>query len=185
MVASCTSAPSRQFLNQDLLLDVSAVPDEWELLKSSNFPFDDEQGQISGAHVIYQYNYNVVPVFARIGESVYRYSSTSNAQWHYSRMEKILFNENSAYASTPIEPPPGFIFTSQSADQWRFGCYGNTFLYADLIRCQYLAQYDEFLINAVFPQFAQGQELISIDEIQQILTNIDSLVKQKLDLDSK
>jgi hypothetical protein len=181
--ASCATAPSRQFLDQDLLLEQSVVPEDWTLLKSSNYPFDDEQGQISGAYIIY--DYKTLSIFARFGEDVYRYSSISKAKRHYTRMEKELFNEHSAYASTPIEIPAGFTFTSQSADQWRFGCYGNTFLYDDLTRCQYLARYDEFLIDVVFPQYAEGQELISLDEIQQILSNIDEIVTRMLNYDNK
>lgn len=174
---SCTENPQRGFMDENLLIDPRIAPEGWELVDMENVPFDDEQGQISGAYIIF-YD-TLTPAFARFGQDVYRYQDVSKAEWHYQRMEKMYFNESSFYAGTPIYVPSQLTFSSSIADKWRFGCNGDTFLYQDQIECQYLAQYDEFIIYSSFAQFSQGEEHISISEIQAILTEIDKLIENK------
>ncbi len=48
------------------------------------------------------------------------------------------------------------------------------------MNCVYLAQYDEFIIRIIFAHQKNGEENISLEDIQQILYHVDELVTLKL-----
>ncbi len=178
LITGCAKSPHRNFLDQDLLFNASVLPAGWEFVDKNDISYGDTEGQISGA---YEHYYNALsPYWNRVGETVYRYANASKARWHYGRMEKELFNDQNYYSSSPWQVPSAVTFTSQSADHWRFGCAGSTFLYENDVNCVYLAQYDEFIIQITFAHQVNGEENISLENIQQILNHVDELVTLKL-----
>jgi hypothetical protein len=177
-VVGCTAQPQRNFTDQDLLFDDSIVPAGWEFVEANEVSPGVDEGQTSGAYKTY---YNaLIPYWARLGETVYRYAKVSQARWHYGRMQKEIFNDQAYYNTTPWQSPSEFTFSSQSANQWRFGCAGSAFIHENDVDCIYLAQYEEFTVMMTFANQVNGQESLSLEDIQRIVTHVDERVTEKM-----
>ena len=172
LLPSCGHAPKRNFSDQDLLINVSVLPEHWALLDI--YTMDNEEGEESGKTIIF-YKTDT-PYLVRAGEDVFHYSSAHRASWHYRRLEKYYFTPN--IRETPPVVPKGFDFVSTAADQWRFGCMDTTFSPTPAFGkrstiCQYIAQYDEFLIYASITTQVDGQAMVSMKEVQRFIEAID------------
>ena len=181
-LAGCLPAPERDFLDADLLIDVSVMPGNWDMYQWSDSTNEGE-GQESGASV----GFYVVgsPYLVHGGERIYRYTSERRATWHYERLEKYYFNDERASLTTPWIIPDGFTFASMSADQWRFGCAGSNFspvpeMGTESTICMYLAQYQEFLVFFTITTEVDDEVMIDIDEIVHIVEAMDARMSEYL-----
>ena len=180
LLSACGRAPERNFSDQDLLVDVSVLPDNWALLDI--YTMDNDEGEESGETIIF-YKMDT-PYLVRAGQYVFRYSSTRRAAWHYRRLEDAHFRQNNPQY-TPWTIPEGFSFSSSTADQWRFGCADSTFSPAPEfgnIRtiCLYWAQYDEFLVYVTITTHVEEQEMASMDDVYQFISAVDQRMAQYL-----
>ena len=180
--AGCLPAPERDFLDADLLIDVSVMPDRWDVFELTDAS-EDEEGQESGAAVGF---YVVGSPYLVLGrERIYRYTSERRAARHYERIEGGYFNDERASLTTPWTIPDGFTFASISADQWRFGCAGSNFspvpeMGTESTDCIYLAQYQEFLVFFTITTERDDEVMIDIDEIVHIVEAMDARMSEYL-----
>lgn len=184
LLAGCGSAPERSFADADLLIDESDLPDGWALTQSGVIKaiYTDE-GEKSGAAVSFYATHTTY--FTRMTEYVHRYSSARDAAWHYNRREQERFNDKSFYRTTPWQTPPGFTFTSALANQWRFACAGSSFnLQLDSRThstiCRFQARYEEFLVTFSVDMEIDGQTLITVSELEQVIEAIDRKMVEHL-----
>lgn len=184
LLYGCGSAPERSFADADLLIDESDLPNGWALTQTGVIErTTDDEGQESGASVSFYATDTTYS--ARMIERVFRYRSTHDASWHYSRQEKESLNDKGFYRTTPWQTPPGFTFTSALASQWRFACAGSSFTLGldpstHSTICVYLAQYDEFLIFFSAKMEIDGQTLITVSELEQVIEAIDRKMVEHL-----
>lgn len=182
MLFGCGSAPQRAFSDSDLLIDSSVMPDGWsfgEVLANVH----DSEGQESGASV--GFFAESPPLVARALEHVYCYSSSRTASRHYNRFEATYFNDDSIYRTSPWQVPPGFTFSSASADQWRFGCAGSNFSIGpqsgtSSVICDYLAQHDEFLVFFGVTIEIDDQSFMTLAELATVIEAIDQKMSEHL-----
>lgn len=180
ILLGCGSAPKRDFADADLLIDVHNMPENWAVAEYSETT-RDEEGQISGAHI--SFYYTETSFFVRGGEHIYRYRSTSRADRHYRRLEDYRFTPNIRQTVSVV--PEGFTFSSITAAQWRFGCMYTTFSPTPEFGngrtiCQFLAQYDEFIVYFTITTQVEDETMITIDQVQAILEAIDKKMSQYL-----
>lgn len=180
LLSGCARAPERDFSDQDLLVGVSVMPENWALLDV--YTLDNEEGEKSGADITFYKTDTLYLV--RGGQTVYRYSSVRRAAWHYRRLEDVHFSENNP-RYTPWTVPEGFVFISSTVDQWRFECADSTFSPTPEFGkvstiCQYWAQYDEFLIYVTLKTRVDEQVMISMDDVYRYLEAVDQRMTQYL-----
>jgi len=178
----CGASKQRNFADADLLIDESAMPNDWSLAERS-YNMTVKEGQESGAYITFYYT--GTSLFVRGGEDVYRYKNNKRAAWHYKRFETDHFNDASVYRTTPWQVPEGFHFSSSSSEQWRFACAGSNFTVGSITGntstvCIYLAQYDEFLVFFSITIERDGAIFISIEQIISILDALDQNMGQYL-----
>jgi hypothetical protein len=173
-LVACSSVPNRQFATYELLIGQEIIPENWRMVEYAQKTLDNE-GQEDGSYIIFQKS--DAKFFARGGEDIYRYDSRNTAQWHYERFRK-LYLEKGAYDLSNWETPGDFHFKSTLAENWRFACVQHQEILrldnsSTSVLCQYLAQYDEFLVSFSIKQQADGQQLISLQDIEKIIKAID------------
>ena len=180
VLSSCTSAPERDFADADLLVDQSIFPaEDWTLIKQSD-SLTDSEGQVSGAY--FNMDSTRLATIARAGETIYRYDSENMAAFKYDRFQ-IYFKKSAR--SDPIPNPEGFTFSSETPDQWRFGCVVNyfqptsDFASSDTI-CMYLAQYEEFIVFFAITIESDGVKTISIEDLNKVIQAIDAKISDYL-----
>jgi hypothetical protein len=183
LLVACGSTPHRTFSDADLLVSPSVVPSDWSLDQVYESVHDSE-GQESGAAI--GFLAESPPYIARALETVYRYSSTGKAVGYYERFERAYFNDASIYRTSPWEVPPGFVFSSASAHQWRFGCAGSNFSIGPesgrrSVICNYLAQYDEFLVLFTVTMEIDDHSFMTLTELTTVIEAIDQKVVEHLD----
>ena len=180
VLCGCTPAPERDFTDADLLIDLEAFPDEdWVLIDYSE-TLSDSEGQVSGAYVIM--DSTKLDTIARAAEKIFRYDSEDMSAFKYDRFQSYF--EKSA-RSDPVPTPDGFSFSSEIADQWRFGCTVNYFQptsdFSDrTVICKYIAQYDEFLVFFTIAIEADGITTISIEDLIKVIQAIDTKMSEYL-----
>lgn len=169
LLSACqTSAPERGFAAQDLLIDEGVVPPGWSLYKGPTDILANE-GQAAGAFITFHTD---APVIVRAGENVYQYASRRKAARHYARFERDYFNDDSVYNLTPWELPAELPYGSSVANQSRFGCAEKSFGYRSTI-CGFLGQYEEFLVFSTATVAAEGEQYMTMAELEPILRAID------------
>jgi len=179
LLSACGRTPERNFSDQDLLVDVSVMPENWALLDI--YTMDNEEGEKSGKKITF-YKTDT-PYLVRAGQDVFRYSSIRRAAWHYRRLEEG-FNDNNP-RTTPWITPEELSFSSTVAEQWRFACADSTFSPAPefgKVRtiCKYLAQYDEFLVYVTMTIRVDEQEMASLDDVYGFIEAVDQKMAQYL-----
>jgi hypothetical protein len=169
----CGSARERTFADADLLIEAHNMPEHWAVAEYSATT-RDEEGQISGAYI--SFYYTETAFFVRGGEDIYRYGSISRADRHYRRLEDSVFTPNIRQTVSVV--PEGFTFSSITADQWRFACHESTFSPTPEFGnvrtiCQFLAQYDEFIVYFTITTQVEDEAMTTIDQVQSIIETID------------
>jgi hypothetical protein len=172
----------RSFSEADLLIDITSMPNGWKIAERIvSYPYDKE-----GAENLAIQNFNYSDTFysVKAGEDVFRYRNQFAASLHYWRLEKYYL-EQSARDVTPWVTPEGFSFNSNHANQWRYACAYNTFSpspeFGDKAKiCQYLAQYDEFVIKFGITMEIDESTFITQDKVQQIIQDVDERMMQYL-----
>jgi hypothetical protein len=173
--SGCKQEPDRRIDDIDLLVDSTVYPDNWEWLKTSGKPVENE-GQISGSYIIF---YSTeAPVIVRSGETIFHYKNPDKAERHFIRLQDSLFNDTSVYRTTKWEAPIAFSFNSKIADDWKFACAGSNFSLGGYLGdsrtvCTYLAQYDEYVVEFSTTIEVDGVSYITIDQLQIIIEAID------------
>jgi hypothetical protein len=158
------------------------MPSGWTLdriIQSIN----DNEGQGSGASA--GFSAESPPYYARALESLYRYDSSGKVARHYDRFEQTYFNDDSIYRTTPWDVPVGFSFSSSTATKWRFGCAGSNFNIGPQdgttsTICNYLAQYDEFLVFFTVTIQIDDQSFLTTSELVSLVEAIDQKISDYL-----
>jgi hypothetical protein len=181
LVVACRGTPQRTFSDADLLVLPTVMPPNWRL-DQLNGNVHDSEGQESGAAI--GFITENPPYLARALETVYRYSSASKSASQYKRFALTYFNDSSIYRTSPWEVPPGIAFSS-AADQWRFGCAGSNFSTgpqdgSNSLVCDYLAQYDEFLIFFTVTTQIDDHTFMTLKELVTVITAADQRIAESL-----
>ena len=175
-------APKRDFVDKELLVDVSIMPETWDLLRAVIVD-DHDEGEESSARITF-YKTNTA-YLVRGGETVYRFRSTSRAGRQYWRMESRYYGVSPRHITT-WEMPNGFTFSSLSANQWRFVCSDTTFSptpeFGEVSTvCVYPAQYAEFVVFSPITTKVNDEMMIEIKDVQHFVEAIDQKMVQHLD----
>ena len=178
----CTTPPPRDFVDADLLIDVSSLPENWKVAESGKI--DEEEGQISGAYI--SFYATDTSLFVRSGEDIYRYSSNRWASYHYKRMLPLW--KGPSVRGTEWQTPDSFNFSSRTAGQWHFAChksfspFGPEFGKESTI-CVLFARYEEFIVRFVIPLQVDDQQFFTVDQVEMIIEAIDQKVETYLQSD--
>jgi hypothetical protein len=178
LLTGCRSAPQRDFSDRDLLIDEQAMPENWEFLESAASKELFRVGELSGARISFQAK-NSPYYIVRGGEDIYRYSSSFRAAWRYKAISKSHLTPN--IAGEVWSKPDEIEFVSPWADRQVIVCqeresklWGEFSGYRNV--CEYLAQYDEFLISFIITTSVEGQQYITMDEVEKIIEEVDQKV---------
>ena len=161
LLVACSSAPQRNFATYELLITQEAMPENWEQIEYEKMMTINE-GQEDGSYITFQEKN--IAFFARAVEYIYRYSNRTTANFHYERFKKEYL-EKTFYDLADWQTPPDFQFQSKLAENWRFACAPHQEILkldssSTSVRCRYLAQYAEFLVDFTIRQEADGQSRI-------------------------
>jgi hypothetical protein len=155
------------------------MPSDWIVyIKTDGYLGD--QGQVDGAYIIFVYlpSEHVI----RAEQDIFRYQDRSAAAWNYERFERTQLDDGLISLSSPWEVPPGFDFSSEAADQWRFACASSTF-HPQLEpatthgQCNFLAQYSEYLVFFNIVTRVEGQEIITPAQLNDTVKKIDEKMR--------
>lgn len=162
-----------------MLIGLDAMPGRWEVMDTDNdsgiLPYD---GAESYAAIFFkELNSNVYAISLEI---VYRNRNENWAARNYQRVsegigcgDNQIPNHISAWRK-----PEEFTFAPAAADQWCFGCAPSRLRDARL--CKYQARYEEFVVSVVVPLEVEGEQLLTIPEIETIVRAIDERMGEKL-----
>jgi hypothetical protein len=164
----------------DLMIPESEIPFGWQLLERSDRPivsFGEEK-----AAMLNFYYQNDPQQLTRGGITVSRHRAIRGATQHYETLHGAHFNADSASYYTPLFIPEDFDFVSNAADEWQFRCAGHQMegLLDDTIRCIYLARYGQYVVFFPIATEYQGEEIIDIAAIQDLIEVIDNNMKAHL-----
>jgi hypothetical protein len=178
LLISCRSAPQRDFSDKDLLIDEQAMPETWKLSDSAAAKELFREGEVSGAYINFQFK-NSPYYIVRGGEDVYRYSSSFRAAWRYKAISDSHLTPN--IAGEVWSKPDEIDFVSPWADRQLIVCqeresklWGEFGGFRNI--CEYLAQYDDFLISFMITTSVEGQEYITMEEVESIIEEVDHKV---------
>lgn len=180
-ISGCVSAPKRNFTDSNLLIDQTVMPPNWPVVEQSDS--EENEGQVSGAYIIFANT--ETPYLDRAEEDVFHYSSASRAEWQYNRLKGYYFYDGGSYQTTPYHTPSGFIFSSSSAQRWKFACSDSNFTLGTSARktstdCEYLAQYQEFVIRFGITTEVDNTQFITIAQTVPIIKAIDFKISSYL-----
>ena len=185
LLTGCQTTKQRDFSDTDLLIDEQVMPENWGFLESAASKELFREGEVSGARIIFQAE-NSPYYIVRGGEEVYRYSSNSRASWHYKRLSKAFLTPN--IAGEAWSKTDEIEFVSSWADQQVIACQEKeSIFWAELggyrKMCKYFAQYDEYIISFGITTSVEGQEYITMEEVERIIEAIDQKVGAHLNPD--
>ena len=123
-----------------LLIDLSAMPEDWGITSTGEPP--DNIRQHSGASIWFAAR---TPDLRVAEHSVYRYKSERQAAKEFKRMLPAWFNSSSIASLTPWEPPAELPYISPVAEQFHLACHLNAIKQPAQI-CQALGQYENYLV---------------------------------------
>lgn len=183
LIIGCTpTAPLRPFNDFDLLIQLKDMPNGWEGAEISKTDPNNSEGAENIA--LRNFSYTNTSLFVKAGETVYRYRNEFYGARNYSIFEKEYFTQSSTDL-TPWKTPDNITISYSSADKWRFSCADKNFSPAPSFGhqrtiCQYLGQYKEFIIYFSITIKADGDEIISSNDLTLLLNKIDERVSNYL-----
>jgi len=180
-LSACSIKSKQNIQPFELLIGKEVIPEGWEEVEYSEETAENE-GQEIGSYIIFQQTDS--EFFVRIGESIYKYSSIRKAKWHYNRFLKNFFNKN-YYDLTEWVKPYDFNFESAYTDNWQFACAIKQEIFQlDESKtseiCQFIAQYDEFLVYSSIKKASDDVEHLSYIEILNLIIEMDRNITEKL-----
>jgi hypothetical protein len=157
------------------------MPPAWPVVEQSDS--EENEGQVSGAYIIVANT--ETHYLDRAEENIFRYSRASRAEWQYNRLKEYYFYDGGSNQTTPYQTPSGFIFSSLSAQHWKFACSESNFAFGSTAGktstdCEFLAQYQEFVIRFGITTEVENTQFISIAQIVPIIKAIDSKMSSNL-----
>lgn len=182
LISGCGKpAPNRNFLDSELLLRLSDLPEGWVAAKSTDNGIEKEGAE---QYSLRYYQYSLTSYLVKSGEDLYRYKDLGIAYNNYKWFKKYYFSQSSRDV-TPWETPSDFQFTSMATERWHFACGISIFSPAPEFGkkrkiCTYLAQYDEFVVNFGITIEVDDQVFMTIQDVTKIIETIDQRMSKYL-----
>lgn len=162
--ASCTSPNSRYPPVEDLLLDVSVFPSDWE--PSSEGPRPNPSAPFGGVRSVDRITLFFSSRNASAFEEIERYKSKRIASEVFVERKDFLFQERAGLGAYTL--PDEFPFQSSIADASYFACVNPS--YTDAKGCYYLACFGPYLVHF---NIGWNSTFMSAAELETILQAID------------
>jgi len=162
----------------DLIMDVSAFPDGWEVWHGPAPIPERERGERESLYVAFHYK-GLDPTMVGAHHKVYRYRDEGKAAWMYSAFSEEEFLP--WHTTTPWAIPDGWSYESRVADYFKFACVEEVFV-TPYWTCTALSQYGQYI--SVFATDL-SPEYMTLEDIERILLALDERMAFYLKIDTE
>jgi len=177
-ILSCRwiSTPPDRYVNvDDLLVDESLLPPNWQVLMIDNDPIIS-WGEESAVEMIFFFEGDTSKL-TRGGITIYHQKNNDLASKHY-RDQSAEFNPDYKSATTPLYVPEELMSFMPSADEWRLACRGISpgFL-DDTSICKFLGRYQDIVVDFSIVLEYKNQSTVKMKDLFILLTDIDKQIR--------
>ncbi len=175
VASSCLSdreSVPRPFTAFDLLIGEDDLPTYWQV---DGTPVSAVAGLGEGDEDDSYVVFNAADSDALAAQTIYRTSSRKVAESIYDSELPILFRDESIVRDSPWQIPEQLSYVSPYTNRRHMACTN----YSNLIICQYIAQYEEFV--TVFSSYID-ERVMSLEQFNGVVQQIDQRFAEFLQL---